>query len=101
MAGIEARHPRTLGLSRAIRQDGLKSQPQTTASKVRGDTFALPIAVAGGLGSLRSLQFLRRRRGVGSSSLPARFRLGQRALGGRRERLAIGNGGLVTHLGGS
>ncbi|KGJ65014.1 hypothetical protein BJA5080_01657 [Bradyrhizobium diazoefficiens SEMIA 5080] len=70
-------------------------------SEVGSDALALPIAVAGRLGSLRPLQFLRRRLGVvlglDRRSLSARLGLGQRALGCRRQRLAIGNGWLVTH----
>ena len=59
------------------------------ASKIRGDAFALPVAVAGRFRALRTLQLLLRRRGAGRSrSLAACFGLGQRALGGRRERLA-------------
>jgi hypothetical protein len=66
-------------------------------SEIGGDALGLPVAVAGRLGSLRSLQLLRPRLGLRRSGLPARLGFGQRALGCRRERLAIGNGGLVTH----
>lgn len=80
MAGIEARHSRTLGLSRLHRQVCVKR-----ASKVRGDAFAFPITVPGGLGSLWSLHLFRRSFGMRDRrSLPARFGFGQRTLGGRR-----------------
>src|SRR3954454_11386846 len=97
MAWIKTRHPRTLGLSRAVRQASLTRQ----ASEVGSDALALPIAIAGRFGSFWALQLLWRRLAVifGSDcrSLPARFGLGQRTLGGRGELLAVGNGRLVTH----
>src|SRR3954449_6123762 len=93
MAGPYTRHPRTLGLSRLGRQES----PENRASKIRSDALGLPVAVAGGLGPLRSPKLLRRRFGVGRGGLPARLGFSQRALGGRWQRLAIGNGGLVTH----
>ena len=58
-------------------------------SKVRGDALVLPIAVARRFRPFRPLQFPGHRMRVGLGGLAAGFRFGERALRGRRQRLAF------------
>src|SRR5438270_78178 len=61
----------------------------TVLSKIRGDAFVFPIAIAGRLRPLWALELLRRRLSVGVSSLATRFGLGERPPGRRRKRFAF------------
>src|SRR6266851_3011380 len=56
--------------------------------KIRGDAFVLPVTVARGFRSLRTLELFCRWLNVGLGGFSARFGFGERALGRRRERLA-------------
>ena len=57
--------------------------------KSERDALTLPIAISGRFRALRTLKLLLMRRGAGLGGLAARFGLGERALGGRRQLLAF------------
>src|SRR6266403_5629848 len=58
-------------------------------SKIRGDAFVLPVAIAGRFRSLRTLKLFCQRPSICFRCFPARFGLGERALCRRRQLLAF------------
>ena len=59
------------------------------ASKIRGDAFALPVAIAGRFRALRTLKLLLLRGGAGIGGFAARLGFGERTLGGRRQLACV------------